>query len=67
MQLHLDNHSHIPANYPAVWFRVESWSTGRYVADFTSHPEAAAFAISHAKEFGCRYDHKVSTMRRTAA
>ena len=63
MQLNLDQLGRITSEYPAVFFRVSTWSTERRVADFTTESEAQRFAIDHAKEAGCRYDHKVSTMK----
>lgn len=66
MRLHLDANQNIPPSYPRVFFRVETWATGRYVADFTTEREALAFAISDAKQAGCRYDHKVSRVHMTA-
>jgi hypothetical protein len=66
MRLHLDANRNIPSTYPKSFFRVETWRTGSYVADFTSEAEASAFAIQHAKDTGCRYDHKVSRVHMTA-
>lgn len=63
MQLNLDQLGRITAEYPAVFFRVSTWTTERRVADFSNEDEAKRFAITHAKETGCRYDHKVSTMK----
>lgn len=63
MQLNLDTLGRIAADCPATFFRVETWSTGKRVADFTTQTEAEAFAISDAREAGCRYDHKVATIR----
>lgn len=65
MQLHLDAMGRITADYPAVFFRVSKWSNDCRVADFTNEDEAKMFAISNARETGCRYDHKVSTMKMT--
>ena len=58
MQLKLDNLGMIPATYPAVWFRVENWMTGRFIADFDNEAEAVKF--SYASNHGGKYDHKVS-------
>ena len=63
MQLNLDaTTGRCGSDYPAQFFRVEVWTTGSRVADFTTQSEAAAFAISHARAIGCRYDHNVATM-----
>jgi hypothetical protein len=68
MQLNLTNNGFIPvASYPAVFYRVSDWNTCRRVADFDNLAEAKAFAISDARETGRRYDHRVETMRMTAA
>ena len=58
MRLYLTNTGHIPSNYPRTFYRVETWATGHYVADFTNEGEAATFAIKDAAAL--RYDHKVS-------
>jgi hypothetical protein len=63
MQLNLDHMGRIAADYPATFYRVETWTTGRRVADFTTEAEAAAFAIADARATGCRYDHKVATVK----
>jgi hypothetical protein len=63
MQLKLDTMGRIAADYPATFYRVENWTTGRRVADFATKSEAEAFAISDARATGCRYDHSVATMR----
>jgi len=60
MRLHLDANRNIPSTHPKSFFRVETWNTRSYVADFTTEAEALAFAIQHAKDTGCRYDHRVS-------
>lgn len=62
MRLTPDCLGRITAEYPATFYRVSTWATERRVADFSTHGEAAAFAITDARESGCRYDHKVSTM-----
>ena len=62
MKLNLNNLGRISAEYPKTFFRVEKWSNGARVADFTTEAEAAAFAIENAREVGCRYDHKVCRM-----
>ena len=51
----------IPSNRAKTFYRVESWNTGSFIADFATKAEAQAFAISDARANGCRYDHKVST------
>lgn len=53
---------HMTADYPPTFYRVSTWGRNYFVADFTKQSEAAAFAISDAKERGCRYDHAVSEM-----
>lgn len=63
MQLHLDQLGRITPDYPAIFFRVSKWSNDYRVADFTNEDEAKRFAISNARETGCQYDHKVSTMK----
>lgn len=63
MQLQLDAMGRITADFPAVFFRVSTWAVERRVADFTNEDEAKMFAITDAREKGCRYDHKVSTMK----
>ncbi len=65
MQLNLDVMGRITADYPAKFFRVENWNTGRRIADFDDKAEADAFAISDARQSGCQYDHKVATMKLT--
>jgi hypothetical protein len=62
MQLHLDQLGCITKEYPRRFYRVSKWSNDLRVADFTTQSEAHAFAIKDAKETGCKYDHKVSTM-----
>jgi len=52
----------IPTDRAKTFYRVESWSSGMFIADFATQAEAAFFAISDARERGCRYDHKVSTV-----
>jgi hypothetical protein len=49
----------IPDNRKSVFYRVESWN-GRFIADFALKSQASEFAITHARNTGCRYDHKVS-------
>jgi hypothetical protein len=51
----------IPSDRAKTFYRVESWNTGSFIADFATKAEAQAFAISDAHANGCRYDHKVST------
>jgi hypothetical protein len=51
-----------PTSRPPVFFRVERWA-GRFIADFATKGEAEAFAIEDAKAKGCRFDHKVSTIK----
>lgn len=63
MQLNLDRMGRITAEFPATFYRVENWNTGRRVADFTTKAEAEEFAIVNARETGCKYDHKVSTVK----
>lgn len=67
MRLHLNEKGMIGSDYPKEFFRVEDWRSGRMIADFTLHGEAAQFAICDAREKGCRYDHKVSRVTLTAA
>lgn len=55
----------IPASYPKTFYRVETWSGGHYVADFTTAGEAYSYAIAHDKERGCRFDHRVAQMHLT--
>ena len=61
MQLKLDVLNNIPANYPAVWYRVTDRNSGRFIADFTT--EAEAVAHSYASRTGKRYDDSVAMMR----
>lgn len=61
MQINLDKFGRLPEGCPTVFYRVEAWAGSR-IADFTTHGEAAAFAIADAQAKGCRYDHKVSKM-----
>ena len=56
----------IPSNRATVFYRVESWN-GRFIADFALKSQAEEFAISDARAKGCRYDHKVCTMRMTGS
>ena len=65
MQINLTETGHLSANHPATFYRVSNWNTGRRVADFDNQAEANAFAISDAREAGCRYDHRVEVMRIT--
>lgn len=65
MQLKLNDLGMIPANYPKVFFRVSTWNTGSFVADFTT--EAEAIVASYASKNGTKYDHKVSTMKLVGA
>lgn len=65
MKLPLDSLGRIPAASPRVFYRVENWATGSRVADFSTLPEAHAFAVSDARKRGCRFDHKISTVRLT--
>ena len=51
----------IPSDRAKTFYRVESWNTGSFIADFATKAEAQTFAISNARANGCRYDHKVST------
>jgi hypothetical protein len=53
----------VPNNRTCVFYRVETWSGGVFVADFALRSQAEEFAISDARAKGCRYDHKVSQMR----
>ncbi|GGA64629.1 hypothetical protein [Pelagibacterium lentulum] len=65
MKLKLDALGMIPADYPKTFYRVSTWSTDSYVADYSSEDEAkkASFASTH----GGRFDHKVSTMHLAGA
>lgn len=65
MKLQLNELNMIPANYPKKFFRVSTWNTGAFVADFTI--EAEAIAASYASLNGTKYDHKVSTMQMVGA
>lgn len=65
MQLNLDSLGMIPANYPKTFYRVTTWATGSFVADFTTEGEAVN--ASYASNHGGRFDHKVSTMHLTGA
>lgn len=60
-QLPMTELGFIPNDRQKTFFRVESWNTGSFIADFATKAEAQAFAISDARARGCRYDHKVST------
>lgn len=60
-QLPMTSLGTIPSDRAKTFYRVESWNTGSFIADFATKAEAQAFAISHARANGCRYDHKVST------
>ena len=57
----------IPKDRNAVFYRVETWKGGHFVADFALKSQAADFAISDARAKGCRYDHKVSQIKLTTA
>jgi hypothetical protein len=61
MQLQLTSIGLIRDDCPKVFYRVETWMTGRRVADFTNEAEAHRFAIEDARNL--RYDHKVVTMK----
>lgn len=65
MKLELNENGTIPATYPKTWFRVSTWNTGSFVADYST--EAEAVAASYASKNGTKYDHKVSTMVLTGA
>lgn len=52
----------IPSNRNAVFYRVETWKGGIFVADFALKSQADEFAISDARSKGSKYDHKVSRM-----
>jgi len=60
MKLSLNAIGNIPADYPAIWFRVSTWATDSYVADYST--EAEAIKASYASTHGGRLDHKVATM-----
>lgn len=60
MKLELDSLGMVPATYPKKFYRLTTWATGRYVADYDSLSEAKA--ASYASKNGTKYDHKVSTM-----
>ena len=62
MRLELDDLGMIPATWPKTFFRVEMYLTGSRVADFTTRGEAGRFAITDARERGCRYDHRIIQM-----
>lgn len=53
----------VPASRSKVFFRVSTWSTGAFVADFATRAEAQAFAISDARARGCDYDHSVAEIK----
>ena len=55
----------IPSDRNCVFYRVETWQGGHFVADFALRSQADDFAISDARTKGCRYDHKVSQMKLT--
>jgi len=63
MKLSLNAIGNIPADYPAIWFRVSTWANESFVADFTT--EAEAVAASYSSNHGGRFDHKVATMKLT--
>ena len=65
MQLKLNELGMIPATYPKTFFRVSTWNTGSFVADFST--EAEAIAASCASKNGTKYDHKVSKMHLVGA
>ena len=52
----------IPSNRNAVFYRVETWKGGIFIADFALESQANEFAISDARSKGCQHDHKVSRM-----
>ena len=60
-QLSLTALGTIPSDRAKTFYRVESWNTGSFIADFANKLEAQSFAIIDARVKGCRYDHKVST------
>lgn len=57
----------IPADRAYTFYRVETWNSGIFVADFATKAEAEKFAISDARAKCCRYDHKVSRMHKTGS
>lgn len=61
MQIKHDEIGFLPANCPKVFYRVENWMTGAFVADFTTRGEAEK--ASYASNHGGRFDHKVSEMK----
>lgn len=65
MKLKLDELGMIPASYPKTFYRVSTWNTCAFVADFTT--EAEAVRASYARNHGGRFDHKVSTMHLAGA
>lgn len=65
MKLHLDELGMIPADYPKTFYRVETWETGSFVADYST--EAEAVKASYASTHGGRFDHKVSPMHLAGA
>lgn len=62
-RLNIDTLGRVPASRVAVFYRVETWTNGRPVADFTLKSEADHFAVADARAKGCRHDHKVSKVR----
>lgn len=56
----------IPNDRQYVFYRVEEYKGGHFVADFALKSQAESFAISDARAKGCRYDHKVSTVKITS-
>ena len=63
MQLTLDQPGMIPATYPATFYRVSDWRTGRFIADYSTQAEAVK--ASYASTTGKRFDDSVATMHRT--
>ena len=52
----------IPKGRNCVFYRVETWKGGHFVADFALKSQAERCAIDNARATGCMYDHKVSRM-----
>lgn len=66
MKLFLNEHGRIGSDYPKVFYRLEHYYTGEYVADYSTREEAveASFVSNQDERFayGDRADHRVSKM-----